>query len=98
MLVAPDRHLAHDFKHDREGGAHIYLTGDFDVATHLLYNRLADWEAQAPSRWVRLSVLLQVVEVDKEATQLIRGNPTAKVLYAQLELNVARWLSTRPFF
>lgn len=57
--------------------------------SHLLYDHLADTEAEAPSSWVSLSVLIQIIEVNKQALKLIFWYSAAEVLDTNFKLYVA---------
>ena len=66
-LAALGSCAALDFENDAELGALVYLRVNEDFAAHLLNQRLANAEAQAPAGRVFARVHAQVVEVDEEA-------------------------------
>ena len=59
--------LAHRLENNRKCGAVTHFALDIDGAAHLLHDHLADGESESPACGIGLPVLLQIVEVYKEA-------------------------------
>ena len=64
------------------------MTGYFDLASHLLNDRLANAESESSASPVDVLVFLEVAEVYKKFVKLVTRNAGAEVLNVESKVDV----------